>query len=355
MIQGLLFEPSDTWCFGDGTPFAGGGTVVQGGWGGLFPPYPLTLVGAARVAVARAMGWDGTGRWNADLHPIVGDGPSDTGQLRFKGVFVTRDGLPVIPVPRDLFGTLDAADSWQPQHRVGPGVSLDCDLGHVRLPDLPESPEETQGTGWWVDLEHLLTADPDGVKLRVMPESDLWAVEPRVGIRRDPRSHTVEEGALFTVRHIRPRPGVGLAVWVEGLPEFEAAGLIVPLGGEGRAARVSPWRWDPPERVPRQGQAKLTLVTPAKLSVDQLRGSEPAWDGRRIVSACTAGTVRVGGWDSANRGPLPLESCLAAGSVLFLDGPVQVQGLPFAHLGGATEAGFGLAVVDTWSEQGGAG
>ncbi len=50
-MEKLIFEPLDTLFFRDGRPFNQG--EGNGGVESLFPPSPTTLVGAARVALAR--------------------------------------------------------------------------------------------------------------------------------------------------------------------------------------------------------------------------------------------------------------------------------------------------------------
>ena len=58
---GLQFDPIDSWFFRDGTPFTTNSTP-QEDVSSLFPPYPPTVVGALRAALALEKGWPGRGR-----------------------------------------------------------------------------------------------------------------------------------------------------------------------------------------------------------------------------------------------------------------------------------------------------
>ena len=99
----VQFVPLDTWFFRDGTPFTAQ-SAPQEDVGSLFPPYPPTLVGALRAALARANGWDEAGRWPPELCEVLGDGPEDLGVLSFAGPFLLRDGQPLFQAPRHLLG-----------------------------------------------------------------------------------------------------------------------------------------------------------------------------------------------------------------------------------------------------------
>ena len=80
----------------------------------------------------------------------------------------------------------------------------------------------------------------------------------------------------------------------------------------------------------------------------------------RIVSACVERPLRIGGWDSALRRPLPLSNYLAPGSVIFTEttdkdaladylSHVPTNG--YLRIGNNTRFGFGLVAITTWSSE----
>ena len=114
---GVELAPVDTWFFRDGTPFFAG-EAPMGNVGGMFPPYPGTVVGALRVALAMVRGWNGRDRWPQELCAVLGDGPDDLGRLSFDGPFVLRKGKPLFRAPRHLLGAGNP-DQWVPKGSCG--------------------------------------------------------------------------------------------------------------------------------------------------------------------------------------------------------------------------------------------
>ena len=110
---GVQLEPVDSWFFRDGTPFTAGSTS-QDNVNSLFPPYPSTIVGALRVAMALDNGWDGCGRWPSSLNAVLGDGPQDLGKLSFDGPFLIKDKKPLFRVPQHLLGSRES-QGWTPR------------------------------------------------------------------------------------------------------------------------------------------------------------------------------------------------------------------------------------------------
>jgi CRISPR-associated protein Cmr3 len=65
--------PQDAWFFRDGRPY-NHGESNQADVESLFPPPARTLTGAVRAALARANGWNGSGRWTNELNRHFGSG-----------------------------------------------------------------------------------------------------------------------------------------------------------------------------------------------------------------------------------------------------------------------------------------
>jgi CRISPR-associated protein Cmr3 len=369
----LQLEPVDTLFFRDGTPFAAESSGPAD-VGGLFPPHPASITGALRAALARSNGWTGSGRWSAELNEAFGSGPNDLGLLSFTGPFLIRNGEPLFPVPLHLQGASDGG-GWRPRALLQPGPPVACDLGPaVRLPDLPneiQNPERAElkaAEDRWVTVQGL-----EAVLRGQLPETDalvanrdLWREERRVGIERDNRRRTVKEGMLYTSRHVRLADGVGLGLEIDlNAPNgrwTEPTGVL-PLGGESRLAVCSAWTQavvisTPWEAITSSGRLLVVALTPLDLDDDQALGRLPLRDlaEARVVSACFGRPLRIGGWDSLSRSPLPLQSFLPAGSVLFCELPdpaalaeTLTAGSGLARLGTRQRWGYGLVALGSWT------
>lgn len=369
----LQLQAVDTLFFRDGTPFAAENTGPRD-VGGLFPPHPGSITGALRAALARCNGWSGAGRWPDQLNQALGPGPDDLGLLSFDGPFLVRDGQPLFAAPLHLLGANGDA-GWQPRALLQPGSPVSCDLGPaVRLPDLPpgialaERADLKTGEGWWLTqsgLERVLRGDLPGAA-ELVASSSLWREEPRIGIERDRQRRTAREGMLYTARHVRLEPGVGLGMQIHGLDDTWNIPLktLLPLGGESRMAECSTWPEVPALRFPLaaiEASRRLLVValTPLDLEADQALGRVPltGLGDTRVIAACLGRPLRIGGWDSLARRPLPLQSLLPAGSVLFCTCP-QPESLAEAIAGGSgmprlglrQRWGYGAVAFGTWSD-----
>ncbi len=367
----LILRPHDTLFLRDGRPFEQG-DQEQAAAAGIFPPYPPTVVGALRAALARARGWPGNA-WPPDLGNGVdwsrGDGP--LGPLRFSGPFVLRDGKPLFPAPLCLL-VKRSDEGFASVVRLGPGKPIDCDLGCISLPkplgrlDGGKAPEDV-----WIDGEGLNTllgwADPKRESL--VPQDALWKTESRVGIARDEGTRKTGEGALYAAAHVRLQHEIEIAVSVEGVDTARIAETLAPLGGEGRSVwidkREGPIEFPeaPTLRAEADGALRYTvvLVTPAffgDAEEDWPRPGGTIHDGAgvalpgRVVSACVGKPVPVGGWDGEARMPLALRPLAQAGSIWFLEAAAgdadAVRRRHGTGIGRATGWGFGLALIGRW-------
>lgn len=354
----------DTWQFGVGIP-SRAQSASQLTRATALSPSPATVAGALRAALARAHGWDGTGSWARDpgLVTLVGDGPEHFGATTFAGPLLTGDDTVLLPLPATVRQREDRLFA-----AVAPGGPVRCDLGAaVQLPHedrtgntLPEDSLMPVD-----DVRRLLSYEEVGID-RLVRHRDLWALEPRTAIERDPGRRTAAAGALFDVVHLRPRPGrePGLLMLASGDEErWNALERLVPLGAEGRLSQVSRWTHPCPvlspdvaslEQIRRQRQATLLVVTPLLLDAAQWCGAAQAdgLSGARLVCACGPRPVRLGGWDGQRRSPTPQRSFVAPGTVLFVahdSGDVLAEALfalgPTPQIGGQIAAGFGLVMV----------
>ena len=365
----VQLEPVDTWFFRDGTPFAKG-SAPQDNVEGLFPPYPTTVAGALRAALAREKGWNGRGRWSLELNTVLGDGPKDVGALSFDGPFLLKDGEMLFRVPRHLFGSRDE-NGWTPSAFLRPGPPVACDLGDaVRLP------EPAAATGDFAELkaddgEWLTVAGMNSVLRGWLPKPgdvvsnrSLWSAEERIGLERDEDSRSAKEGMLYSTRHVRLHRGVSLGARIGGLPPSWTPpfGRLVPLGGEGRVAECRKWdaqeKLDMPmARIKSSGKVAVVALSPLDIDHAVIRGERPlaGLGDARAISACLNRPQRIGSWDSLAHRPLPLRSVLPPGSVLFCEIPERARDTMLANggmtrLGKRPEWGFGLVALGVWPD-----
>jgi CRISPR-associated protein Cmr3 len=386
----LVLHPLDTVFFRDGRPYNQDdpGQVEAAS---VFPPYPPTVVGAVRAALARAMGWTG-GAWGDELKNALGDGvnwqegEAHLGSLRFAGPYALKDGKPLFPAPLCLVkGKSSHGDDVIGQ--LAPGQEVECDLGGLGKVRLPAVPNRTDTEGWKVLERTWLTADgmervlngetPE--KSHILKADQIWQAESRVGIQRHTETRTTmrfvsqeegepAKGAIYAAAHARPAQDVVLAIEVEGLPDVSLGKNLAPLGGEGRSAWIEQQdgKVDLPKapalRPDKEGVLRytVTLVTPVDLgdawpdSGDHLNGAA-ALPGR-IVSACLGRAIPVGGWDGLANHPLPLRPLIPAGSMWFLEAKTEDAAAAASWhgraIGRATGWGFGRVLVGRWAPAG---
>lgn len=355
----------DTWFFRGGTPFTADSTP-QENVGSLFPPHPPTVAGALRAALALGRGWNGRGRWPREICDVLGDGPEDLGMLSLDGPFLLRNKRLLFRAPRHLLGSIDGP-RWIPSVFLQPGDPVTCDLGNIHLPEPCRTVDDRLKTGdrCWLTRDGM-SAVLHGCLPRgedVVPNECLWSDELRVGLERN-SNRTAKEGMLYSTRHVRLRRGVTLGVRIAGLPSDWTLpfGQLLTLGGESRLAECRQWTADvtfnaPLAEIKSAGKVAIIALSPIDLEQDICLGRKPlnALGNARVVSACLDRPQRIGGWDSLAQRPLPLQSVLPPGSVLFCkipdperfeDAITASDGL--TKIGSRQKWGFGLVALGSW-------
>ena len=345
------FEAIDTWFFREARPH---GSVGNSELGSVFPPPVRTLVGALRTLIGDAWFKRHGGNWhgfanNKALQAIIGMG-DDLGSLRCSGPFLSLNGERLYSAPANLM--VKESEGKKHYFLLDLGSPVQCDLGSVYLPSFPSKvaglnefvgskPAEQcwlSSAGWQQVLQGQAPQAID-----VISKEQLFDEEARLGIGRDNARKSVQEGLLYQTRHLRLRPGVSVQLHLDGLQDASLlpTQTTLRLGGEGRmaslhieASRANPAC--PSVKIPPQAKAFALYALTAAPCAEALPAGIPSgfqpvqhngadvWEGEvgqqrlRILSACCTRVLREGGWDMANHQARPVQSLLAAGSVLYV-------------------------------------
>ena len=376
------FEAVDTLFFGTGKPMNAG----ESAWiDSQFPPTGLTLQGAVRTAVLYSTNADIDAFKNGEdclpnnggsLKTEIGDANS-LGNLDLTGPFFQYKNEVLFPTPLDLMRKQKQCTLLKPSEQA-----VHCDLGHIRLPSLNRTgyklPENTYVS--YRDMDKLLNGASDGVELfSLFPEDQgkeiLADKEPKVGLARNNRYRTHQEGMLFTIAPVRLRPYVKLLLQVSGIAEehLPKQAFLQKLGGEGKLAGIDidiagltmpnmqyalvedkirfKLVFTQPALMPEQGWLpegfKQSRIGDIDCWVGELNGCHV-----RIISACIGKPQKIGGWDLHRHESKPHQVYIPAGSVYFCEGDAKnlalIEQLHNSKLGLNCAYGFGHVLVGRW-------
>jgi len=228
-----------------------------------------------------------------------------------------------------------------------------CSAPFAQLPVLAEAARGKPASGYWLTEAgwRAYLAGKLPAPSELVPSSDLWRIDPRVGVGLDADTRSAADGRLFSVQAValvkhNHRSGtaqqtqqpiaagfdVGFVAAVSGarLP----TGGTVRLGGDGRAAALHPAAATLPEpdyaALAAAKRCRLVLATPGLFAAGWLpTGFTQAGDGSlrlnlagvkaRLVCAAVPRFETVSGWDLARWQPKPAQRAAPTGSVYWLD------------------------------------
>jgi len=376
-MSGLFIEPLDVWLFRDGRPFTARDDHHARS---LFPPSPFTLYGALRTKLLFDAADSADDLADPDFLTRTAGEAGDFTRFRVHGPLLARRGSDgrvtrYFAAPLDA-GRLDptggGTGTWtvlRPRADL-PGLRTDLDLA---LPWSDGGDRSEPAAGTWLaepDFFATLNGEPPAAAVTA---AELFALERRSGVELDWSApdrplRVTREGRLYSVDFVRPAPGVGLWVGLEGYDLPHQTGLM-GLGGEARGSRYEPVEMERPDRSVDRGRVadsrrlKVVLATPAIFRNGWLPGwvdpgsyiTRPPVEGLRLVSAATGRPQRIGGFDLRAGRPRPIRAVVPAGSVYwFEENQPGAVAQAFDVLGGReisdeyAEIGFGLCYAGGW-------
>lgn len=358
MTMQLFLEPVDVWLFRDGKPFD---ALSDHRARSLFPPYPTVIQGAIRshhLVVKKIDLRDPTA-----VQEAVGTA-EDFGPLRLRGPFIAKKEngkiIRYFPVPADVVPDKKAGAYRLLRPRLRRDMPDVLTNAPDDLPMLLWPPEDSEpskgGFGEWLAEADLLRCLA-GERVTAIRNEELFVRESRFGIGRDDATRTAREGALYEVEFIRPCPGVGLWVQVEGYDGWPQAGTM-RLGGEGRGAHFaqieSLLEWPrPPDPLPPRFKVYFAGPTCFEDGWKPKDGWSRFFDGRVELQAVALNRYEsIGGFDWAGGHQKPARRYVPAGSVYYFTAEGSVR-LKSNLVNGAisdrwSEIGFGQVIITGW-------
>jgi len=371
-------KPLDTIFFRDGRPFSMGYDT----WANLiFPPYPSTIYGSIRSWLIFERG-SLIDFENNKFENELGT-PNKKGSLKINGIFIEYNDTLLFPIPRDLLileETKDLhkcdenknLDKYRKNKKTLIPLSLsqkpevfisDYELDYILVNKSNEKLDEAEG---FLDINSLLkylTCNDNSY--HPIDKKDIFEIEYKIGIKRNRKTLSSEEGYLYRIPMIRLKKDVNFFIQIEGLNHYPEMGMI-QLGGEGRIAEIKKYDNDLLKDLRdinfefKNNIFKLYLATPAIFNNGWLpewidkSNYEGKYNGIRLkLIGCIIGKYNlIGGWNLANQKPKPMFKAVPSGSIYYFkilnDTPPEKVKETF-HLKNISdvnsEEGYGLSLI----------
>lgn len=332
----------------------------------LIPPWPSVAAGALRTRLLIDDGFDlNAFARGQQPHPALGTplqpGPFVITHFGLGRLNATGQAEALTQLPSDVVVTEDndriaSVNLLQPQVLVG---GMQSSAPTPMVPLLAQGERSKAASGYWLTpaglAQYLAGQTPKRDTL--LKSLALWHIDTRVGLGLDATTRRAADGQLFSVQAVGLRPEVGFIIGATGaaLPRHG----MLRLGGDGRAAAISPATVNPAAQAPlnqlvKSQRARLVLTSPGMFESGWLPhgvSADCAGEWRlalpglnaRLVAAAVPKAETISGWDLARNQPKPAQLAAPAGSVYWLD---QLQTTPEA-LGKLADAGLWPAPGNT--------
>lgn len=340
----------------------------------LVPPWPSVAAGAIR---SRMLVDDGVDlvkfAEGGEPHRTLGT-RANPGSFAITSFTLARrrvDGTveSLAALPADLVVSEATADKLEIRTltpmTVGAGLQSSSPL--PLLPILAETERGKPASGYWLTqtgwAKYLKGETP--VADDLVATSELWKIDPRVGVGLDADMRRAADGRLFSVQAVamvkrghrvgqgnQAEYDVGFLAGIAGATPPKSG--MVRLGGDGRAAAIDAVAPSIPEpdyqAIASAGACRIVLTSPGVFSQGWLpsgtthtTNGEYRFDLRGVKGRLTCAAVPraevISGWDLAEKQPKPAQRVAPTGSVYWLD-----------QLEASTDALRKLAEAGLWND-----
>lgn len=352
----IKIDAIDTLFFKDGKPFSMGDET----WAdGIFPPPPSVIYGALRTAY---FGENPEEFLNANTD----DDP--TKHLVIKSIYFQIGNDKYFPMPLDYVKKKNQdkndklvylMDKMKPIQMNSSGLNQFLSAGlEEEVESVPEALIAMGSMGRYLK----------GIEKTTIYSliSDYVQTEPKVGMGRDNKTHTADEGKLYRVgmrRLSEMKTFNKVSNTLSLLVEFEGLTLaqngFLKLGAEGKAAS---YKIVDEEKVivdfsnnNEKTICKIYLLTPALFK----NGWKPDFENNEtlrsleleLITACIGKPLSFGGFDMQKKMPKPMRKAVPAGSVYYVVSKTKKLNEIFDQLNGKSVSdfnsteGFGIAYI----------
>ncbi len=319
----IFIKPNDTLFFRDGKPFTMG---EQTEGSGIFPPFPSTVYGAIRTAFIAENG--GLKKFlDGGMISEIGTDKAK-GAFRIRSILISNNNDSLFPAPRDLVRSSIDRNIYRLNEKKNILISQinNFDL----LWSCADGKVEHSEKDYITQNSIISYLDGEDKDLEIVNQSDFVVNEPKVGIGRNSKTRTSEEGKLYRVSMFRLKDGYGLLVDFEGI-KLSPSGII-RLGGEGKTANyiVTNGEFNTntnliSEYINKEQRFKLYFASPAIFKngwvPDGFDLQTMAWDHEgikiKLITAAIGKPLNIGGWDIVQNAPKIMRRAVPAGSVYY--------------------------------------
>ena len=374
----VLIEPLDVLILRGNKLFADAGSHGEA----LMPPWPSVAAGALRSRMLADAGVDpaafahGKARLDDALAASLGSVEvpgsfriAHFGLARKTGTGAQPRFEPLLPLPADLsVDQHDHATALQPT-ALHPALASSHPLPLTPTLRQPEAGKPKGGL--WLTAAGIAAwqrgAPLDKGQGHWLAASELWQLDPRLGIALEAGKNTAAEGQLYTSEALALTPGVAFIAQVQGAEGVLPDSGLLRFGGDGHGARLRPADCALPRltsaTLAAAGRFRLLLTSPGIFPDGwRLPGTDPAgrWHfhgaSARLACAALPRLETLSGWDLARRRPKPALRAVAAGSVYWLDDfrgdpaaldRLATEGLPLDDASRRAE-GFNNCLLAQW-------
>ena len=364
----LKIKPQDTLFFRSGRPFSMGAET----WADyVFPPYPSTFYGAIRTFLIFHRS-DLCSFLNGKLKEKFKDigTKEEKGTLKIYGSFIYDEESQslLLPAPADMVKV-------EGNGKEGEKLLL---LSFQKIPDIvfsdypfekslifKENEKAKEPVGFLDEISLREYLEGRRRKFSFLKPGNVFREEVKIGIKRERKTKTSEEGHLYRVPMLRLKKGIALIIKLEGGEGFPEKGAF-QLGGEGKVVNFEVINENPLEELKnlefemKEGIFKLYFATPAIFK----KGWLPGWIDKstlegefeginlKLIAVALKKYKSIGGWNLAENKPKPMYKAVAEGSVYYfkvLNGADEKKVKQAFHLKTISDVNpeecFGLVIV----------